>query len=90
MSVLATRAKVGSMSTAAAKKTGAKTIREQDRDEFPELADDPVWQAYLSAPVGEPETLEQRRLAEQAERGPFTPGPQVTAEIAARCPPRGK
>jgi hypothetical protein len=74
----------------AAKKRAATTIREQDAEAFPELADDPVWQAYLNAPVGEPETPEQCRMAKEAMRGPFSPGPVVTAEIAARCPPRGK
>jgi hypothetical protein len=56
-----------------------------EQDEFPELADDPVWQAYLNAPIGEPETPEQRQMAIEAMRGPFTPGAVVSAELAARC-----
>lgn len=47
---------------------------------------DPVWAAFERAPVAsEPETDEQRRLAEAARRGPFRPAHIVSAEIAARC-----
>jgi hypothetical protein len=52
----------------------------------PSLANDPVWQAFRSAPVGPPETEEQRRSTEAARRGPFVSGAGVSAEIAARCP----
>jgi len=72
------------MSTAAAKKRRTKTIPEQDRDEFPELADDPVWQAVLNAPVVD-ETEEERRAVEEALRGPVYPAEVVSAEIAERC-----
>lgn len=72
------------MTSAAKKKSATKTDIEDGRDEFPELADDPVWQAVLNAPVVE-ETEEERVAAEEAMRGPFIPGHVVTAEIAARC-----
>jgi hypothetical protein len=71
------------MSRAAAKKP-TKSVREHESDDFPELADDPVWQAVLNAPVVE-ETDEEHVAAEEAMRGPFIPGHVVSAEIAARC-----
>jgi hypothetical protein len=71
--------------SSAAKERATKTDLDLERDEFPELADDPVWQACLNAPIGEPETPEQRRLAAEAMRGPSVPGSVVTAEIAERC-----
>jgi hypothetical protein len=55
--------------------------------EAPNLADDPVWQAFLRAPVGAPETDEQKRMAEEALQGPFTSSAEMSAEIARRCPP---
>ncbi|MBK9266325.1 MAG: hypothetical protein IPM54_41880 [Polyangiaceae bacterium] len=47
---------------------------------------DPVWAAFERAPFAkEDETDEQRRLADEAKRGPFRPAHVVSAEIAARC-----
>jgi len=47
---------------------------------------DPVWAAFERAPVAsEPETEEQRRLAETARRGPGRPAHIVSSEIAVRC-----
>lgn len=73
--------------SSAAQKRGTEPDLELECDEFPELADAPIWQAYLNAPIGEPETPEQRRLAAEAMRSPSVPGSVVTAEIAARYPP---
>jgi hypothetical protein len=67
-----------------AKTRATKTDIERERDEFPDLADDPVWQAVLKAPIVE-ETEEERRAAEEAMRGPVFPGHVITAEIAERC-----
>ena len=55
--------------------------------EAPSLANDPVWQAFLNAPMGPPETEEQKRMAAEALREPFTPSAVMSDEIAARCPP---
>ncbi len=51
--------------------------------EAPAPAEDPVWQAFLRAPIGASETEEQKRMSAAALRGPFT----SSAAIAARCPP---
>ena len=51
------------------------------------LADDPVWQGFLRAPLGAPETEAQKRMSADALRGPFTSSAETSAEIAARCPP---
>ena len=53
----------------------------------PALAADPVWQAFLRAPLGPPETEEQKRMSAEAMRGPFTSSAEMSAAIAARCPP---
>lgn len=57
---------------------------------FPPSAEDddsdPVWAAFQRAPFAkEPESEEQRRLAEAAKRGPFRSAEVVSAEINARC-----
>jgi hypothetical protein len=57
----------------------------ESAEEYPDLEDDPVWQAIRRAPMGEPETEEERRLVEEALAGPRIPGHVVTAEIAARA-----
>ncbi len=50
----------------------------------PEL--DPVWAAILRAPVAkEAETEEERRLVEEALRGPFISSDVVSQEIEERC-----
>ena len=51
------------------------------------LADDPVWQGFLRAPIGAPETEAQKRMSADALRGAFTSSAETSAEIAARCPP---
>ena len=51
------------------------------------LAEDPIWQAFLRAPMGAPETEAQKQMAAEAGRGPFTSSAEMSAEIAARCPP---
>ena len=55
--------------------------------EAPAPSNDPVWQAFLRAPIGAPETDEQKQMSAAALRGPFTSSAAVSAEIAARCPP---
>lgn len=47
--------------------------------ELPALANDPVWQAALRAPVGEPETEEEEQLAAEAMRSLH---PEVAAFLA--------
>jgi hypothetical protein len=55
-------------------------------EEHPELAGDPVWQAFLDAPFSdEEETEEQRRAIEEARKGPFVSSDAISAEIAERC-----
>lgn len=51
--------------------------------EAPAPADDPIWRAFLRAPISPPETEEQRQMSAAALRGPFP----SSAAIAARCPP---
>jgi hypothetical protein len=46
---------------------------------------EPAFEALRRAPVGPPLTEEQRRAVEAARKlDEWVPGPQVTAEIAAR------
>jgi hypothetical protein len=54
-------------------------------EEQPEIEDDPVWAAFMRAPLGPPDTEEQRRIIEAARSSGVVPGHVVTAEIAERC-----
>lgn len=53
--------------------------------------DDPLWQAFLNAPIDdEPETEEERlAIAEAKREGVFIDGATVTAMIAARAAREG-
>ena len=53
---------------------------------IPALETDPVWAALMSAPIGPPDTEEERELIEAARaRGEWIPSSVVSAEIAERC-----
>lgn len=65
--------------TSAARKPAASA------DEHPELEHDPVWQAFQRAPVGPPDTDEERKLLEEARAGSSVSGHVVSAEVAERC-----
>lgn len=52
----------------------------------PLLDDDPVWTALMRAPVGPPDTEDERRVIEEARaRGEWVPGSVVSAEVSERC-----
>jgi hypothetical protein len=59
-----------------------------------DLDADPVWQAFLNAPMGPPDPPEVRAAIREAEQlGQFVPGREVSAEIARRrraCEKPGK
>lgn len=60
-----------------------KVIEEQSA---PALNEDPVWAALMRAPVGPPDTDEEREIIEAARgRGEWIPGSVVSAEVAERC-----
>jgi hypothetical protein len=52
--------------------------------------DDPVWQAFLRAPIDDkPLTDEERAAMEAGADGPGIPGEEVTAEIRRRAEAEG-
>lgn len=71
----------GSLGVMSRRASSAAEILPQAEDDV-----DPIWAAFERAPLAkEPETGEQRRLAEAARRGPFRQAQVVSSEIAARC-----
>jgi len=52
--------------------------------EHPELADDPVWQRFLSAPIDAEMSDEERRLWEEEDTLEGPPIEEFLAELARR------